>query len=160
MMEVVTNAEEARASLEAAHERFSALVLGLSDEEWDLESHNDGWTNGQLCWHIAWGTEQSVRFILRLSRNRGIDPPAPLMSIFDFLSLWMVRFRSRNATPQAVLTRFNRGWQTTLDLADQIGSDEWGNGATVHGTQMTVGDGFARLQDHVEEHAAEMRREL
>ena len=158
-MSGITNADEARAALEQGREEFRELVLGLSSEEWNRKSDNAGWTNGQLCWHIAFGAGAGGRTIDRLRENKGFSPPAPLMAVFNFMSLWMVRIRSRGTTPESVLAFFETGYSASLALVDSVTDDEWGNGGIVFGDRMTVGSAFGFLKDHVAEHAAEMRRD-
>ena len=158
-MSEITNADEARAALEQAREEFRELVLGLSSEEWNRKSNNAGWTNGQLCWHIAFGAGAGERSIARLRQNKGMDFPAPLMAVFNFMSLWMVRIRSRGATPESVLAFFDEGYGTTLSLVDGIGGDEWDNGGVMFGNETTVGGAFGFLQEHLTEHSAEMQRD-
>lgn len=158
-MSEITNADDARASMETARNEYRELVLGLSEDEWNRQSNNAGWTNGQLCWHIAFGAGAGDRSIARLRQNKGMTPPGPLMAVFNLMSLWMVRIRSRNATPESVLAFYDEGYAKTLRLADDIGDDEWSNGGLMFGNAMTVGDAFGFLQDHMDEHAGEMRRD-
>ena len=158
-MSEITNAEQARASLERAREEYRELVLGLSSEEWDRESNSAGWTNGQICWHIAWGAGAGERFILRLREGKGVASSRLLMAVFDVLQLWMVRIRSRGTTPESVTAYFDRGYVEMFKLAENIGDDEWNNGAVVQGEHMTVGGGFERVQSHIDEHSADVRRD-
>ncbi len=155
----ITNAEEARTDMERAREEFRQLVQGLSSAEWNRQSDNGGWTNGQLCWHIAFGVGAGGGTISRLRKNRSMNPPVPLMAVFNFASLWMVRIRSRGATPESVLAYFDEGYGKTASLIDTIGDDEWGNGGVFLGEPMTVGGAFGFLSQHVAEHAAEIRRD-
>ncbi len=158
-MSEITNADEARASLEEAREAYRALVMGLSSDEWSRQSDNGGWTNGQLCWHVAFGAGAGGNTIGRLRQNKGMNPPGPLMAMFNFASLWMVRIRSRNATPESVLAFFDEGYRKTMSLVDTVGDDEWGNGGMFLGEPMTVGGAFGYMKEHVIEHSAEMRRD-
>ena len=87
-MSEITNADEARAAMEQARTDYRELVLGISEDEWNRKSNNAGWTNGQLCWHIAFGAGAGERSVARLRQNKGMDPPGPLMVVFNFLSLW------------------------------------------------------------------------
>lgn len=157
-MTEVTNAEEARTALEQARTEYRDLVLGLSEDEWKQKSNNGGWSNGQLCWHMAFGAGAGSQSVSRLRNNKGMNPPAPLMSVFNFASLWMVRIRSRGATPESVLDFFDEGYDKTVKLIDAIEDDEWGNGAIFLGEPMTVGGIFGFMRSHVSEHCAEIRR--
>ena len=90
-MSEITNADEARATLAQAREEFRELVLGLSGEEWDRKSDNAGWTNGQLCGHIAFTAGGGTLRVSRLRQNKGMNPPGPLMAVLNLVSLWIVR---------------------------------------------------------------------
>lgn len=158
-MPEVTNAEQARAVLDQAREQFRELVLGLREDEWDRPSNNSGWTNRQLCWHIAFGAGAGGSTIRRLRQNKGLNPPAPVMAIFNLTSKWMVRIRSRNATPESVLAFFDEGHAQAVKLVDTVADDEWGNGGVFLGQPMTVGGAFAFMGEHVAEHSVELRRE-
>lgn len=158
-MSEITNAEQARAVLEQTRADFHELVEGLSEDEWNRRSNNAGWTNSQLCWHIAFGAGAGGQSISRLRQNKNMDPPGPLMAVINLASLWMVRIRSRGATPESVLAYFDEGHAKMLELADSIGDDEWENGGIVLGEPTTVGGLFGLTSSHVEEHAAEMRRD-
>ena len=158
-MAEITNAEEARAELDQAREAFRELVLGLSNEEWDRKSDNAGWTNGQLCWHIAFTASGGALRVPRLRQNKGMNPPGPLMAVLNLMSLWIVRVRSRGATPDSVLAFFDERFAATQGVIDTVADDEWGNGGDFLGEPTTVGSSFGFLRDHVSEHAAEMRRD-
>ena len=157
-MSQITNADEARAALDQARAEFRDLVLGLSSEEWNRKSDNAGWTNGQLCWHIAFTAGGGDLRVSRLRQNKGMNPPGPLMAVLNLMSLWIVRIRSRGATPESVLAFFDQRFADTRGAIDTVGDDEWDNGAVFLGEPMTVGSSFGFLRDHVSEHAAEMRR--
>ncbi len=155
----ITNAEQARASFESAREEFRQLILGLSSEEWNRKSDNRGWTNSQLCWHLAFGAGIGTRSTVnRLRKNQNMSPPAPLMAVLNLVSLWMVRIRARGATPESVCAFFDEGYAKTLDMIDTVGDDEWGTSAEFLGQPMTVGGAFGLLAQHIAEHGAEMRR--
>ena len=157
-MAEITSAEEARAVLEQGRADFRELVQGLSSEEWERPSNNAGWTNGQLCWHIAFTAGGGSVRVPRLRQNKGMNPPGPLMAVLNLMSLWIVRIRSRGATPESVLAFFDEGYARTAALADTVADDEWGNGAEFLGEPTTVGSSFGFIGEHVSEHAAEMRR--
>lgn len=157
-MAEITNAEEAHAELDQAREQFRDLVLGLSSEDWNRTSDNAGWSNAQLCWHVAFTASGGTLRVSRLRQNQGMKPPGPLMAVLNLLSLWLVRIRSRGATPDSVLAFFDERLAMTRGMIDTVGDDEWGNGGVFLGTPMTVGSSFGFLREHVGEHAAELRR--
>lgn len=158
-MAEITNAEEARAELDQARQEFRDLVLGLSSEEWNRKSKNAGWTNSQLCWHVALTASGGTLRVSRLRQNKGMKPPGPLMAVLDIVSLWLVRIRSRGSTPDSVLAFFDERLAMTRGVIDTVADDEWGNGAVFLGEPMTVGSSFGFLREHINDHAAEMRRD-
>ena len=157
-MAEITNAEEAQAELDQAREEFRELVLGLSSEEWGRQSDNAGWTNGQLCWHIAFTASGGTLRVSRLRQNRGMQPFGPLMAVLNVMSLWLVRIRSRGATPDSVLDFFDERLAMTRGMIDTVAEDEWGNGGVFLGEQTTVGNSFGFVREHISEHADEIRR--
>ena len=157
-MAEITNAQEAHAELDQAREEFRELVQGLSGEEWNRTSNNAAWTNAQLCWHVAFTASGGTLRVSRLRQNKGMEPPGALMAVLNVFSLWLVRIRSRGATPDSVLSFFDERLSMTRGTIDTIGDDEWGNGAEFLGVPMTVGNSFGFLREHITEHAGEMRR--
>ena len=157
-MAEITNAEEAHAELDQAREEFRELVLGLSSEEWNRTSNNAAWTNAQLCWHLAFTASGGTLRVTRLRQGKDMQPPAPLMAVLNVLSLWLVRIRSRGATPDSVLDFFEDRLAATRGMIDTIADDEWSNSGVFLGAPMTVGSSFGFLREHVSEHASEMRR--
>lgn len=158
-MDEITNADAARATLAEARDAFRELVLGLSAQEWERKSHNASWTNGQLCWHVAFTARGGTLRVSRLRQNKGMNPPAALMAVGNMVSLWLVRIRSRGATPESVLALFDESLAVTQGVIDTVGDDEWDNGGVFLGEPVTVSSSFGFLAEHVTEHAAEMRRD-
>lgn len=158
-MTKIMNAAEARAELDEAREAFRELVLGLSSEEWVRKSSNAAWTNGQLCWHVAFTASGGTLRVPRLRQQRNMNPPAPLMAILDLLSVWLVRIRSRGATPESVLALFDERLAATRGMIDTVADDEWDHGAMFFGERLTVGASFGLEREHVQMHADEMRRD-
>ena len=158
-MAEITNGEEAHAELDQAREEFRELVQGLSNEEWNRQSRNASWTNAQLCWHVAFTASGGTLRVNRLREHKGMNPPGPLMAVLDVVSEWLVRLRSRGATPDSVLDLFEARLSLTRGMIDTVAEDEWGNGAVFLGAPMTVGNSFGFVREHISDHAAQMRRD-
>jgi hypothetical protein len=47
--------EAIHAELESTRARFHALLASLSDEDFRRQSHNPGWTNGEILAHMTFG---------------------------------------------------------------------------------------------------------
>lgn len=157
-MAEITDAEAAHAELDQAREEFRELVNGLSSEEWNRTSNNAAWTNAQLCWHLAFTASGGTLRVTRLRQNKDMKPPGPLMAVLNVLSMWLVRIRSRGATPDSVLAFFEERLAMTRGTIETVADDEWDNGGEFLGEPMTVGSSFGFLRSHISEHAAEMRR--
>ncbi|MCY3733058.1 MAG: DinB family protein [Chloroflexi bacterium] len=157
-MAEITDAEAAHAELDQAREEFRKLVNGLSSEEWNRTSNNAAWTNAQLCWHLAFTASGGTLRVTRLRQNKDMKPPGPLMAVLNVLSMWLVRIRSRGATPDSVLAFFEERLAMTRGTIESVADDEWDNGGEFLGEPMTVGSSFGFLRSHISEHAAEMRR--
>jgi hypothetical protein len=50
-----TRREDLRSELEAARREFYDMVASISEPWWAKPSHNPGWTNGQLLFHVLLG---------------------------------------------------------------------------------------------------------
>jgi DinB superfamily len=70
--DIETRRAQLRADLEGSQREFHALIGSLSEQGWTAPSHNPGWTNGQLLFHIMLG------FIL-------VRPLAGLLIVFGHL---------------------------------------------------------------------------
>jgi hypothetical protein len=64
--------EQLRSELDAAWREFHEMAAAITEERWTLPSHNPGWTNGQVLFHVLLG------FILVL-------PLANLIIVFGHL---------------------------------------------------------------------------
>ena len=70
--DIETRRAQLRADLEGSQREFHALIGSISEQGWTAPSHNPGWTNGQLLFHILLG------FIL-------VRPLADLLMVFGHL---------------------------------------------------------------------------
>jgi DinB superfamily len=53
--DIETRREHLRCDLEAARRDFHEMVASISEQWWAKPSHNPGWTNGQLIFHVLLG---------------------------------------------------------------------------------------------------------
>jgi DinB superfamily len=53
--DIETRGEHLRCELEAARQEFYDMVASISEPGWAKPSHNPGWTNGQLLFHVLLG---------------------------------------------------------------------------------------------------------
>ena len=53
--DIETRREHLRCELEAARREFYDMVTSISEPWWAKPSHNPGWTNGQLLFHVLLG---------------------------------------------------------------------------------------------------------
>src|SRR5215216_2127078 len=83
-----------RAELVAAHAEFHTLLDSLTDADWRRRSHNPGWTNGELLFHMALGffllpiLLPLLRLLGRLPRG-ATRPFAALLNLATPLFNWV-----------------------------------------------------------------------
>ena len=147
-----TKRSELQALLETTRSDFQELTAGLSDADWRRKPSGQSWSNGQLCYHMALGMSLITQSAGRLRVGKGVNPPGFLMPVMNTAADMFVRYRSRGATQDSVNKLYDEGHQAALALLEQIGDDEWGNGARHLGEQRTVEDSFRYMREHFEEH--------
>jgi hypothetical protein len=123
-----------RAELEGARREFHSMVATISERGWTQPSHNPGWTNGQVLFHVLLG------FLL-------VPPLARLLVIFGHLPQivgrafagvlnlstpifhWVNAFGPRGAAralgPDGVVRRFDRVHNIILRRLAQVRQEQW-----------------------------------
>lgn len=89
--------ERLRSDFEATGAAFHSLLASFSEQGWDVPSHNPGWTNGQLLFHIAFA------FML-------VPPLCRIMRLFGSVPRrWSKRFAALLDASTPVFNRVNAG---------------------------------------------------
>jgi len=147
------------AQLEQARDDYHTLVDEIDQAgTWKDRSPQQGWNNKQLLTHVANGVNRIPRTALRIKAGKGLNPRGPLMAAFNHLSLWETRYSARKATPESLKALYDRGHQLAVDTAGGMADDDWTRAAMVMGEERNVRDSFGYIVEHLNEHAASMRR--
>ncbi|HSE66961.1 MAG TPA: DinB family protein [Gemmatimonadales bacterium] len=173
MSDLQTQRARLRADLIMAHQEFHAMANALSERAWDEPSHNPGWTNGQLLFHVLLG------FIL-------VPPLARLFVLFDHLprvcsrafaavlNLSTPLFNRINALgPRAaaralgrarILRRFDRVHEHIVARLDRIRPRDWARTMPYptrwdprFRSDMRLADLFRYPIDHLRHHRSQLR---
>ena len=162
-----------RAELEAAREEFHAMVAGVSERGWNEPSHNPGWTNGQVLFHVLLGfilVLPLARLLVlfgHLPRVFGrafagmLDISAPLFHRINALG---PRAGARILGRHGVLRRFDRVHRAILIRLDRVRPGQWA--LTMHyptrwdprfPSQMRLEDLFMYPVTHLRHHRRQLR---
>jgi hypothetical protein len=122
-----------RAELEAAQREFHAMADGVSDQGWNAPSHNPGWSNGQVLFHVLLGfvlLPPLARLLIlfghlpRLSRAF-----AALLSfstpVFHWINAAGPRGAARVLGRTGVLRRFDRVHAAILRRLERVRPTHW-----------------------------------
>ena len=145
------------ANFEATRAAYNELLGSLSTEDWKRKSGNEGWTVGQLMWHLAWGAEHFPQAVEACRKGRAPNPPAWLMHPANLL---ITRIGSRGATPESVAEKYDRAHAAILACLKAVRDDEWQMGVKFTGRYTTIEGTFERFSDHFREHEAEIKQGL
>ena len=153
-----TKRSEIHALLETTRSDYHELIAGMSDADWRRKSRGQSWSNGQLCYHMALGMTLITQSVGRLRQGKGVNPPGFLMPVLDVAAATFIRVRSRGATRDSVRDLYDEGHKAALAMLEQVGDDEWANGARHLGEDRTVEDSFRYMREHFEEHRGTIQR--
>lgn len=129
--------EKIRKELEIARARFHQLRESLSEEDFQQQSLNPGWTNGEIMAHITFGF-MILNALMPMARFWGRLPKessqwfAALLNAFTGFFNWFnmlgARGQGKVFTYQRVIKVFDRAYYSLLKKLDSIKDDEWEHG--------------------------------
>jgi hypothetical protein len=129
--------EKIRRKLETARAQFHQLHESLSEEDFQKQSLNPGWRNGEIMAHITFGFIV-VDVLLPMARFWGRLPKgssqwfAWLLNAFTGLFNWFnmlgARGQGKVFTYQRVGKVFDRAYFSLLKKLNSIKDDEWERG--------------------------------
>jgi hypothetical protein len=143
--------------LEATKAGYHQLLDSLTADDFKKKSGNLTWSNGQLMWHLAWGTEFVPDGVKRCRTGKNIPLPR---SVFNMLNPWMTRWGSRGATPESVAKKFDAAMDDVLATLATVQDNEWTMGATLAGNDQTVEGVLHQPAEHFAEHKADILKGL
>jgi hypothetical protein len=126
-----------RTELESTRKIFHELIDSLSENDWRKQSHNPGWTNGEILVHMTFGFIV-LNALLPMARLWGRFPKGTSKSFAWLLNAFTVPFHWINALGarlQARVFTFRRIGKvydtihsSLLKKIDSIKEDEWDRG--------------------------------
>ena len=129
--------ETIRNEYEAARAKFHALLVSFSEPDFQRQSLNPGWTNGEILAHMTFGF-LVVDVLLPMTRlwgklPKGTSKPfAWLLNLFTGLFNWFnalgARGQGKVLTHQRIGTIFDRVYFSLLKKTNSIKDDEWERG--------------------------------
>ena len=129
--------EGIRAELETAHDKFHSLLDSLSEQDFQKQSLNPGWTNGEILAHMTFGF-MIVDVLLPMTRLWGKLPKgsskwfAWLLNLFTGLFNWFnalgARGQAKVFTPQRIGKIYDSTNFSLLKKVEPIQDNEWERG--------------------------------
>ena len=129
--------EEIRAELEAARAKFHKALASLSEQDFQRQSLNAGWTNGEILAHMTFGFI-IINVLLPMARLWGRLPKgsskwfAWLLNAFTGPFNWInalgARGQGRFFTRNRVGKIYDRTYFSLLKKINSIKDDEWERG--------------------------------
>lgn len=129
--------EEIRRELETAHSKFHILLDSLSEQDFQRQSLNPGWTNGEILAHMTFGFI-IVNVLLRMARLWGGLPKgaskwfAWLLNAFTGPFNWFnalgARGQGKVFTAQRIGKIYDRVYFSLLKKINSIKENEWERG--------------------------------
>ena len=136
-IEVNTIQEQILEELQTTHLAFHQLLDSLSAEEFDKQSLNPGWTNGEILAHMTFGF-LIVNVLLPLARLWGRLPKgsskwfASLLNAFTGPFNWInalgARGQGKLFTRERVGRIYDRSYFSLLKMIHSIKANEWEHG--------------------------------
>lgn len=129
--------EAIRSELETTRTRFHSLLDSLSVQDFQRQSLNPGWTNGEILAHITFGF-MVINVLLPMARLWGKLPKGSSRWFAWLLNAFTGPFNRFNAlgargqgkvfTQQRIGNIFDRVYFSLLKKINSINDDEWEHG--------------------------------
>jgi hypothetical protein len=126
-----------RKELETARTQIHQLYQALSERDFQKQSLNPGWTNGEIMAHMVFGFI-IVNVLLPLARFWGRLPKGSskwfarllnaLTRPFNWFNMLGARGQGKVFTYQRVINVFDRTYVSLLRKLDSVKDDEWAHG--------------------------------
>lgn len=130
-------AESIRSELESTRSAFHALLASLSEEDFDRQSLNPGWTNGEILAHMLFGfiilnaLLPMARIWGRLPGNSS-KPFTWLLNAstrpFNWFNALGARMQGKVFTYERIENFYDNVYVSLLRKVDSVREDEWQRG--------------------------------
>jgi hypothetical protein len=148
-----------RAEWNNIHSEYHELVVSIPPATLKHPTIDTQWSIGEILAHMIQSLEMMPRAIEAVRRGKDyLNLPITLVGATNY---FLVRLMARNITPQALLARYDRAFNTALQAWDRVRDDEWSRGAGLFGEgYKTLLDYYMHGSIHFKEHAAHIRKSL
>lgn len=163
-----------RSELEATRNAFHALLSSMNDEDLRKRSNNQGWTNGEILFHMTFAFMLLPALVLSL-RMWGRLPKRFSKVFARFLNSMTVPFNAINALGargggrfykrERLSKRFDKSVGSLFKLLDSTGNDVWTRGMFYPTRWEGLFDDYMTLEKlihypaaHFEFHRGQIRR--
>ena len=129
--------DEILSQLASARHSFHSLLKSFSERDFQKQSLNPGWTNGEIIAHITFGF-MIVNVLLPMARLWGRLPKGSskwfawllnaLTAPFNWINALGARGQGKVFTQQRVGSIYDRVYFSLLKKANSIKDDEWQRG--------------------------------
>lgn len=129
--------EEIRKELETSRSRFHRLLAALTEQDFQRQSLNPGWTNGEILAHMTFGF-MVINILLPMARLWGKLPRgsskwfASLLNAFTGIFNWSnmlgARGQGKVFTYKRIGTIYDHVYFSLLKKISSIRDDEWEHG--------------------------------
>lgn len=129
--------ENIRIELESARATFHTLLGSLTDEKLRQQSHNPGWTNGEILAHMAFGFI-IINALIPMARLWGRLPKGSskwfarllnsMTAPFNWLNALGARGQGKVFTHRHIGKIYDRAYFSLLKQLDSIKDNEWQRG--------------------------------
>ncbi len=126
-----------RKELVTVHGKFHALLASLSEQDFQKQSLNPGWTNGEILAHMTFGFIV-INVLLPMARLWGRLPTgsskwfAGLLNAFTGFFNWFnalgARMQGKVFTHRRIGAIYDNVYFSLLNKVNSIKDDEWGRG--------------------------------
>lgn len=129
--------KEIRQELETSRAKFHALLESLSEEEFQKQSLNPGWTNGEILAHMSFGF-MIINVLLPMARLWGRLPKGSskwfvwllnsFTGIFNWFNMLGARGQGKVFTHERLGKIYDRVHFSLIKKINSIKDDEWERG--------------------------------
>lgn len=135
--EKISKKEEILFELDTARAEFQVLLNSLSERDFQKQSLNPGWTNGEILAHVTFGFI-IINVLLPMARLWGRLPKGSskwfawllnaLTGPFNWINALGARGQAKVFTRQRVGNIYDRVYFSLVKKASSIAEDEWEHG--------------------------------